>query len=653
MTRCAESRLSKLERQRLAGSRPPPKAPVELVVPHIGEFALGERYLQQRLYPRQLLLLKLMFCAVELLTDYDHAVLKEWRAGFSPSRRFDGTVGFSGSYGVAPDVLDRIAWCREQGRSWFREVVAVIGRRGSKGHLGAIAAAYVLWRLLATGNPQLHYGLPLGKQLHVLVFAGKHDQAKVNQFKDIADTLDSAPCFEPYLARRTADSVALFSPAQLAAGHTDPARAAIVIRASESTPVSGRGPASPLQLYDEMAHMTASGSNRSAEEMFSAATPATAQFRTEALIYQASSPWQQQGQFYQSYLRGLALNPDTCAPVDPDVLVVQLASWDLYRDWELTQGDGVLAWPEGPRLPIQSQPIFDQDTAGAAQRRADPINFDVEYGARWATSVSAYLRPGDVEEIFSRWRGQELFQRASGSPSHIYVAHGDPSRVNANFAFVIAHPETDDNGQSHVIVDLIHAWRPSDFPDHTIDYRQVTAEIKQLMIAFPLHSVSFDQFNSAGLLDELRHFARTEPRMQRRPTVSERTATAQRNLSDAEIFKSAVIGGRVHAPHHDLADRELRNLEERNGRVDHPTRGPVQTSDIADALMAVTAQLLGDGAGHRTMQGLAALPLQASRPRGAWPSSADGVAEQFRAFSAAQRRDLPRNPARGYPRTRY
>jgi hypothetical protein len=295
------------------------------------------------------------------------------------------------------------------------------------------------------------------------------------------------------------------------------------------------------------------------------------------------------------------------------MLVVQLPSWDLYRDWERTRGQGLPAWPDGPLLPVQTASLFDADTVGAAQRRADPVNFDVEYCALWATSVSAYLRPADVDTIFASWRGQPLTMRGSGTMAHEYVAHGDPSRVNANFALVVAHPETEpETGQRHVIVDLIHVWRPSDYPNHTIDYRQVTQEIKDLLIAFPLDSFTFTQFNSAGLLDELQHFVRTDPRVQRRPAVSFRHATAPSNLATAESFKTAVLRGLVHAPQHELAESEVRNLEERNGRVGHPSRGPVQTSDIADCLMAVTSQLLGDGAGRNTIQDLANIGLTGS-----------------------------------------
>lgn len=656
MTQQPATRLTQLERRRATALAASARPLVELEVPHIAEFVLSQAYMGDRLYPRQLLLLKLMFCAEHLLTDYDREVLAEWSAGFEPVTRSDGTVAFAGSYGVQPDVVERMRWCREHGRGWMQEVVAVIGRRGSKGHLGALAAAYILWHLLATGDPQKHFGLPAGKQLQVFVFAGKHNQAKANQFADIANALERAPCFAPYLARRGPDTFLLFSPAQVAAGVSDPSRAAILIRAAESTPLSGRGPAAPLQLFDEMAHMTAAGSNRSAEEMYSAAVPASAQFGASAFIYQASSPWQQHGQFFHNYQRGLALDGDTGSPVDPDVLVVQLPSWDLYRDWDRTRGQGLPAWPDGPLLPVQTASLFDEETVGAAQRRADPVNFDVEYCALWATSVAAYLRPADVDAIFAPWQGQHLTMRGSGMMRHDYVAHGDPSRVNANFAFVIAHPEVEPaTGQRHVVVDLIRVWRPSDYPNHTINYRQVTRDITDLLIAFPLQSFTLDQFNSAGLLDELAHFARTDPRLLRRPHVSVRHATAPSNLATAESFKTAVLRGLVHAPQHELAESELRNLEERNGRVDHPSRGPVQTSDIADCLMAVTRELLGDGAGHNTIQDLTDFGLTGSHPPESWLSGNHPIGQQLAALSSSQRRQERHMPARGrrLPGSRY
>ena len=67
-------------------------------------------------------------------------------------------------------------------------------------------------------------------------------------------------------------------------------------------------------------------------------------------------------------------------------------------------------------------------------------------------------------------------------------------------------------------------------------------------------------------------------------------------------------------PHHDLLEAELRNLECRNGRVNHPTRGPIQTSDVGDALMNVCDYLLSDLNGYQIHKALDATTISGSAP---------------------------------------
>jgi hypothetical protein len=76
-------------------------------------------------------------------------------------------------------------WCIDHDRQWFREVVFVGGRRGSKSLLGAIAVCYLVWRLLVLGDPGKHFNIVSGKQLHFPIFAGQRDQARTNQWKDV------------------------------------------------------------------------------------------------------------------------------------------------------------------------------------------------------------------------------------------------------------------------------------------------------------------------------------------------------------------------------------------------------------------------------------------------------------------------------------
>src|SRR5215212_8290669 len=130
---------------------------VDVVVPNIMDFVVDPSFLgRESLYPLQALILKLMFLAEDLLTDWDHEQLAWLTADFR-SPEGVGRDRFEGGPGLQPDVLERMRRCRADGRRWFREVVMVVGRRGGKGIIGAMATAYVLWHYLALGDPHGHF----------------------------------------------------------------------------------------------------------------------------------------------------------------------------------------------------------------------------------------------------------------------------------------------------------------------------------------------------------------------------------------------------------------------------------------------------------------------------------------------------------------
>jgi hypothetical protein len=201
-----------------------------------------------------------------------------------------------------------------------------------------------------------------------------------------------------------------------------------------------------------------------------------------------------------------------------------------------------------------------------------------------------------------------------------YFAHGDPSKSNANFGFAIAHVELDTvTGFQHVVFDVLHAWLPGDYPNNNyeIDYLAVEAELKAYMDAFMPNEFTFDNFNSVGTMQRLRQHAR-DRRYPTPVTIYERTATRQRNWQIAENFKSAIGLGLVHAPHHELAELELKYLQDVGGRVQPPTSGPVQTKDVADCIMILVSALIGDQIATLMSQ-LGEMPLRGSVPGGIDP----------------------------------
>jgi len=589
------SRIDRLARAQTAAlGRIAGVPPIEL--PDIVTFVTSPQYLNRpNLYPKQALLLKVMSLDLDALTSYDHEVIAGWGGGFTAVGE-PGDRRYEGAEGMPPDVLVRMEACLAEGRRWFREIVLVIGRRGSKGYLTALAAAYVVWHYLAHGNPQGHYGLEQTKRLTGMVFAGEHSQASDNLFRDLSRLVSSAPCFEPYVAATTKRALHLCTPRDLREGQR-PARelassASLVIDARPTTGLAGRGPAAFMTLFDELAHLGVDTA-RSADELYEAAVPALDQFGVDGLIVQASSPASQLGKFYASYRAALALNDDD-TPKDPTMLTVQLPSWALYEDWELTNLPGGLSMlPDGPNFARIDKPAL---VYGDAMRRAEVANrsvFAVERRAQWRTSMNSFLDADVVDAVFAPHNGTVLAMQQHGRLGTEYVVHVDPAENRANFAIVVAHAGArDDRDLPHVIVDAIHVLEPADFADGRIDQVKGFQLIQRLIAAFAPVVVTFDQYQSALSIEMLRAWCDTQS-LPRRPQIFEETATAPHNYRVASMFKSAAQLGLVHAPRHDLARLELLHLQEHDGKVDPPSFGPIRTADIADALFEVTTRLVG------------------------------------------------------------
>ena len=304
--------LSKLREAAATRGR---RAP-ELVVPDVVEFVTSDAYLNRpNIYPRQLVTqLKLAFLQDEIMTPLDHDVVEGW------IRSFEAT----GDNGVQPDVYERMAMCKKEGRHWFREWLAVIGRRGAKNYLGALALAYVLWHYVVKGDPQQFYWIDSGKRLSAQVFAGKLGQARAQQFRDAVAVLTGAPCYEPFIARAGADALTVYSPRDLerlveldrrgAAGGSEIASFEIVAR--ESTPIAARGPCSFAVILDEMAHVVRAVAAASAAEIYDSAVP-SCDLRRRRLDLHALLPVDEGGTLLRTLGGVVGTHPRRQRPTQP------------------------------------------------------------------------------------------------------------------------------------------------------------------------------------------------------------------------------------------------------------------------------------------------------------------------------------------------
>lgn len=391
------------------------------------------------------------------------------------------------------------------------------------------------------------------------------------------------------------------------------------------------------------------GAGSDAKGIYESATPALDQFGTDGFIFAGSSPWQMMGQFYD--LAQLAIEMEDGQPVYPERLLIQLPSWGPYEDWKIAHTIGLAPSKKtyidvkdsrgrikvveqevvGRTYPVVRFPIQTYDEDMRKLERANPDTFAVERRSHWAASLNAYLNMTKVQAAFKPFRGEPLRMADGGPLSIYYAAHGDPAKVNDNFGFAIAHtvpPTGDEDPQfPHVVVDVVKSWRSEDFDldedgVRKIDYTIVQADIERMIEKFKIDHLTFDQFNSVMMIGNLNAFVRQRG-FPKRIQVYERTATKGSNWREAEVFKAALNMNLIHIPALDpdgnpsrdaeLAELEMTFLEEKNGKVDHPSSGPVQTKDIADALMAVTYHLIGEQMGAFLNQALD----EASRTMGA------------------------------------
>ena len=575
----------------------------------IVEFAESDKYCGKLLYPRQRTLLKLIF--LEELDSYDMDIIEEWTAP-------------GGEVEICPNIFDRIDYLKANGYPHFRIAQLVGGRRSSKGFLGGLIIAYKLYQLTQIDNVVDYYGIQRGKDIYFSIVADSLDQAKAHQFGDAVNwVIDTRPLKEQNLIHKVlAENMSVYTPydrrrlsSLLSSGvKIDRDLATLKVRAFGTNARTIRGQAAIVFCFDEHAHMIAGESRMSDDELYKAAIPSLTQFRKDGMILSFSSPYNKQGKFFELYEQSLEL--DNNIPVYPEHFMLKFPSWELYKDRNRVPG-----------LTVGAASSPDEDREAAQEEKKDPESFKVEMRAQFAEVQDAFLRPEMVDRMFDpEWNksilDRDLTPQAGAFGFMTYAAHADPSSVNKNFGIAIGHIEeiTNTGGvvERHVVFDFINAFYPEDFEGHTIDWLEVVPEIVMLINNFRPREFTFDQFESDMAMQTIRRQVRELGIGE--TMVIEDTASFAKNYRQAKNFRMALNLGRVHSPHwsnyNDIPDKknpiwlvqqELKFLQDKNGRVDHPTIGPIKTKDISDCIIHVVDHLVGSHISEM-MEGLTASP---------------------------------------------
>lgn len=584
------------------------------------EFA--EELCNKRLYPRQALLLKLIF--LEDLTEEEEVELDYWIAG--------GDGG--NEVLISPLIRERRDWLKKRGYPHFREVVLVGGRRSSKGYMVGIIMGYKMFQAMKI-NFHEQFGIDEDKQVYFSCVSASQDQAKRFQYADFADTVTSCTSMQPNIFKVRELEFSVMTELDkrkiiaLERAGTKVGRDISTLRgvAWAANAKTLRGSATLVIDFDEMAHMQVEGeSYMTSEQVYDAAIPSLAQFGKHALIVCASSPYTKIGKFYERYTEALAVKEDQ--PLAPMMLTLQFPSWFLFGnywkdkrkrfksaitvspDWDTDKKDKhgryLLSAEDKDNIVIERE-----------NERQDPDKFKVERRGQWAEVMDSFLRPELVDRAFlgmPQENGQYQPLKMNWSYPQAgfrYIAHLDPSSTTAGFGFCLGHVEyiqgyDPDSGEErerpHAIIDIIQRWQASSFQDQIVDYEVVLHDIMQYLIVFQPHEVSLDQFQNAAIIGWLNKELRGK-NLSGSIRVFERTATNKSNWDVACVFRDALYQDLIHIPS-DTADSdwlalELKNLQQintagRHPRVDAPTVGPIQTKDCYSALSQVVWALIGE-----------------------------------------------------------
>lgn len=634
----------------------PPDPAAVLRVPDIVEFVTSPEYLGMDLvYPQQMLMLKLHFLQTELITEDDKATLARWGQGFgAPIPDPNHPVPhYTGEHGICPDMLERIDEMVRYERKWFRTSVWPWGRRAGKNHLAAIAVLYLLWQVMALGDPRRVFPIRKGKTITVGIFASSKEQALTGMWWDIVQIAANAECFAPWIMDMTQQGLVIATPEDVARNDST-SKGTLSVTAFPANRVAGRGKAMIAQVFDEMAFVTKADSAAPAEQIFDAVTPALDQFRGWSMIMAISSPWQRTGKFYELAQEALEIDPGTGKAAYPETYISQFTAWELYDDWDQAHTKPMVPDAIADKRPYHRNrdgkaktypklpgPIQTFDRELQQEKRKNPALFAVERESKWADVINPAFDRDDIAGLWVDVDGERVQPLESLPIKHKAAMHIDPAFRHDNAAWAIGFAyRADEHALWRTRVVRTRHLRPIDYPGRKVNLEDLMEKLIADIVQFQVKLVSVDQHNGEAISQLLRQAVR-DHKISGSVQIEVFDQTAQSNAEVLDSFREAITNRLIDCPYDQLLDDELRFATITNGKLEAPETGPCTTDDLIDAVMILNHQVRTSSHVHEQLSGLSLHGSQGPNERD------EEVFDRFRSFRSGSGRPQGHNPARG------
>ena len=375
------------------------------------------------------------------------------------------------------EVVEKLLKKEKEGFN-FTELHLCVGRRGTKSIISSIISAYEAYKLLTIGNgdPHKFYGIPNGEDIHIINVALSQDQAGT-LFSMIRQRLMDAPFFRNRIQNATTTEMRLYTDndirkkkSQEKKGSALEVKGSVVILCGHSNPDTLRGKSAILILFDELAFYDESGKTPGSA-FYNALEPSIKKFKQfgDARLVEISSPNTAVGIFFDLFKNAKTSN---------HILSFQLPTWCVNKD-------------------IPYEALSDE-------RKRNPENFAIEFGAQWAKSgtYGNYFDTGLVDKCLR----MDLTPHRKQMPGFNYYLHVDPAGGGDRYVAVLVAKEryTNHLGKKRVRVRLANIWIWEPEPGIGIQFNKVDKEIIQICSIFRPLAVSYDQYNSKQSIQLLR-----------------------------------------------------------------------------------------------------------------------------------------------------
>jgi hypothetical protein len=372
--------------------------------------------------------------------------------------------------------------------------VWALGRRSGKTLMAAVTATYAATMLADEYKRHLRPG----EKFFIVSVANTIDQARI-ALQSVKDLIVASPILKALIVRDTTDTLELSNGA--------------VFKALPASSRSGRGMACPVVIFDELAHaLDTEAGNAAGDSLYAALSPSVAQFGKLGKILLLSSPWIQQGVFWDLYKQADSGHY-------PYMQRVNLPTWEVNRNI--------------------SQDWLDQEKA------RDPQLFEIEYGARFTGNVAAFLDAQLIDAAINHDRGPlPPLDKFKGK----YYLSLDPAKGNRDaYTGTIVHYDGD-----RLVVDLFHQFSPiwGDGKKAQVAIAEVEDWILEQHKLYNFAQVVLDQYNSAATIQ----------RLSGKLKIRELTWTAPSKTEAYSKLRELVNAGNLELYSHSKAIGQLKNL---------------------------------------------------------------------------------------------